>query len=248
MISVYIIHEGFQLKSCFANNRPKKGLIFYIWSYENILDTLLVLLSSLYLATIAYNELVLVKINSNLLLINTEFISFFQTYNLEKNLQLQCNVLIVIAFLKALNLLKFNPKTYLITDTLSTGFFEFTLLIVFVLCNYAIYGIVGCTFFDIDRQFETIDVSVITSVVSIVRHIDFDLLIKEKFNFLFAWQIFVWFYAQKILISFVISVIIATFNQVRQNHETTETEKTFSRIVQNALEYFHFRSGVNKRI
>ena len=25
---------------------------------------------------------------------------------------------------------------------------------------------------------------------------------------------------------------------MRQNHETTETEKTFSRIVQNALEYF----------
>ena len=36
--------------------------------------------------------------------------------------------------------------------------------------------------------------------------------------------------------------------QTAINHETTETEKTFSRIVQNALEYFHFRSGVNKRI
>lgn len=243
MISVYIVHEGFQLKSSIEINGLKKGLFFYMWSYENTLDTLLVLISSNYLVTIAYNEILLVKINSNLLLINTEFISFYQSYNLEKNLQLQCNFIIIIAFLKALNLLKFNPKTYLITDTLSTGFFEFIFLIIFVLCNYAIFGIVGCTFFDIDRQFETIDSAIITSVISIVRHIDFDNLIKEKFSFLFVWQIFVWFYAQKILISFVISVIIATFNQVRQNHETTETEKTFSRIVQNALEYFHFRQG-----
>jgi hypothetical protein len=240
MISLYIIHEGFELKNSIEQNGTLNGFLIYIWSFENILDTILVLLSSIYLATIAYNELFLVKINSKMLYIDTKFLSLYHAYNLEKNLQLECNLIIFTAFLKALNLLKFNPKTYLITDTLSTGLVDLTFLVLFVLSNYFILGIIGHIFFSIDPQFDSAKTSIFTSIVSIVRHIDFDLLIEEKFIWLCIWQIFVWFYIQKILISFVISVIIAYFNQVRENHQTTETEKTFGRIIQNALEYFHF--------
>ena len=240
MISLYIVHEGCQLKNGVEQYGIVSGFVFYIWSFENILDTILLLFSSLYLTTIAYNELFLVGINSNFLNINTEFLSLYHAYNLEKNLQLECNLIIFTAFLKALNLLKFNPKTYLITDTLSTGFFDLMFLILFVLSNYIMMGFIGYIFFRKDPQFSTLGTAIITSIVSIVKHIDFDLLIEEKFAWLCTWQIFVWFYVQKILISFVISVIIAYFNQVRVNHQATDTEKTFSRIIQNGLEYFHF--------
>jgi len=166
---------------------------------------------------------VLSKINISLIGVSSDFFSIDFALNLEENLKLQCNLMIFASFLKALNLLKFNPKTYLITDTLSFSLIDLAFLIMFVFINYIIFGIIGHGLF------------------SIVRHIEFDLLADRNFFSLFAWQIFVWFYIQRTLINFVISIIIANFNNVRSTHLRTKTEKTFSRIIKNSLHYFNIK-------
>ena len=240
MIIFYIIHEGYQFKSLSEQLGLIKGYRAYIWCFENALDTILVILFLFHITTVGYNNVVLGYLNSQLLRLKSEFYSFDAINDLEKTIQTQCNIMIFVAFIKGLNLLKFNPKTYLITDTLSTSFFELTFLIIFVLLNYAIFGFIGYGLFYIDPQFRDIKTSIQTSIISIVRHIDFDFLLENRFEWLYLWQSTVWLYAQRTLINFVISVIISYFNQVRLNHEKSATEKTFSRIVKNSLDYFNF--------
>lgn len=241
LICIYAFNEGFQLRDLANEFGICKGIRIYVWSSETLLDTSIILISLFYLCTMFYNYFVITGINKRLIE-SSDFFSIDLALGLEENLKLQCNLLIFASFLKALNLLKFNPKTYLITDTLSCSLIDLAFLIMFVIVNYVIFGIIGHGLFYIDHdQFFDNKVAIHTSILSIVRHIDFDLLAKRKFFLLFAWQIFVWFYIQRTLISFVISIIIANFNEVRNNHCKTKTEKTFSRIVRNSLEYFNIQ-------
>jgi len=241
LICFYAFKEGFQLKDLLNRFGIKKGIRVYIWSFETLLDTYIILISLFYCSTIAYNYFVLSKINISLIGVSSDFFSIDFALNLEENLKLQCNLMIFASFLKALNLLKFNPKTYLITDTLSFSLIDLAFLIMFVFINYIIFGIIGHGLFYIDPQFNNNKNSIQTSILSIVRHIEFDLLADRNFFSLFAWQIFVWFYIQRTLINFVISIIIANFNNVRSTHLRTKTEKTFSRIIKNSLHYFNIK-------
>lgn len=238
MLGVYILHEGCQLHAQCQGVSCGKGFFLYISSMDNFLDTCLILTSIFYLCTLAYNKFVLSFINVNTLKMDTNFISLNNVVNLEKNIQIQCNLMLFIAFLKALNLLKFNPKTYLITDTIRSGIFDLCLSILFVLFNYIVFGILGHHLFINDPQFYDIRTSIFTSIMSIVRHIEYDFLIEKNFFWLFLWQLLTYLYLQRTLINFVISVIISYFDQVRLNHKKSQTEQTFSRIVASALEYF----------
>lgn len=241
LICFYAFNQGYQLNEFTHKYGLLKGLYIYMWSFEVLLDTFIIVIGLFHMITIAYNYFVICKMNVELIERESDFFSLDLTLNLEKNIQLQCNLMIFASFVKALNLLKFNPKTYLITDTLSFSFIDLTFLIIFVLINYLILGLIGHGLFFIDPQFFDTKTSIHSSILSIVRHIDFDLLAERRFFSLFIWQIFVWFYIQRTLINFVISIIIANFNQVRSSHRKTKTEKTFSRIVRNALQYFNLK-------
>lgn len=248
MLSLYILHEGYQFYDIRRGHTLFRGYLLYIWSLENILDTLLIGSSVLHLVTITYNRFVLRKINTQLTRIYTsDFFSLHCVVNMEHTIQTQSNVMLFIAFLKALNLLKLNPKTYLITDTIRAGFADLTIFICFVMANYVLFGLIGYVLFNVDPQFATIKGSIYTSIISMVRHIDFKLLLEKQFVWLFLWQLIFYFYAQRILINFVIAVIIHYFDRVRLNHRKTETEKVFEKIVKNVLEYFDFSSTSKKQ-
>jgi hypothetical protein len=248
MLSLYIVHEGFQFSGIKKERSFLRGYLLYIWSMENILDTLLIGSSILYLATHVYNRLFLMKINAQLMQMPAaaaDFVSLHHMRQLESKLQSHCYFMILLAFLKALNLLKLNPKTYLITDTMRTSCADLTLFILFVFANYAFFGFIGFIMFhaDDEAQFGTLGLSVYTSILSLVRHIEFERLVERQFVWLFMWQVILYFYAQRVLINFVIAVIIHYFDQVRLNHRKTKTERTFQRISANVLEYFHFSSN-----
>lgn len=241
LVSFQALNEGIQLREVIHKFGVLKGIQLYIWSFETVLNVFIIVISLFHLSTVAYNYFILSKLSRKLIELESTYFSLDSALNLEKNIQLQCNLMIFASFLQALNLLKFNPKTYLITDTLHSSSVDLAFLIPFVLINYCITGLMGHGLFYVDPQFQTLLDAVHTSILSIVRHIDFDLLSERKFFSLFSWQIFVWFYIQRTLINFIISIIIANFNQVRSSHRKTKTEKTFSRIATNALQYFNFK-------
>lgn len=241
LICFYAINEGVLLRNLIENYGVYNGIKCYIWSFETLLDLFIIFVSLFHLITIAFNYFILSKLSKKFIELETDYFSLDLALNLEKNIQLQCNLMIFASFLKALNLLKFNPKTYLITDTLQSSFVDLAFLIIFVLINYSITGLIGYGLFFIDTQFLNVLNAIHTSILSIVRHIEFDLLAERNFFSLFSWQIFIWFYIQRTLINFIISIIIANFNQVRSSHRKTKTEKTFSRIVKNALQYFNLK-------
>ncbi|CAF1042399.1 unnamed protein product, partial [Brachionus calyciflorus] len=238
MISLYILNEGYQLNSMIEKSGFIKGCVLYVTSLDNILDQCLVFSSIFYISNLAYNRFAFNVINSQLLKIDSDYYTFDFFVNCEKNIQIQCNFMIFIAFLKALSLLNFNPKTYLITETIRKGFLDLILLILFVVFNYVLFAGIGYVLFKSDRQFEDFRTAFYTSVLSIVKHVDFDHLIKENFSGLFMWQIIGYFYMQRTLINFVISVILSYFDQIRYTHKKTQIEETFYRMVKNAGDYF----------
>lgn len=238
MISLYSMSEGYQLNSSVEKLGWLKGLIFYITSLDNLLDQCLIFSSLFFISTLAYIRFCLNKISSELLKIDAEFYSLDFFINMEKTIQFLSNLMIFIAFLKALSLLNFNPKTYLITDTLKKSFSDLTLLLLFALLNYSIFAGIGSVLFKNDYQFHDYRTSLFTSILTVVRHVDFDTLIGENFFGLFLWQIIGYFYMQRTLINFVISVIITYFDQIRYTHKKTQTEETFGRMVKNTLDYF----------
>ena len=244
-IIVYILHEGYQLKLITEKFGLLRGYLIYIWSLENILDTCLVIISLFHVITIVYSEHALAQLVCDLIELKKYFDNLNTILQVEKSVQFQCNLMILIGFIKTLNLLKCNPKTYLITDTLRNSFVDLTFLVMFVLLNYAIYGIIGYAIFADDAQFESLEVSIKFCMLSIVRHFDFEFLLENNFFMLLSWQLVIWFYAQRTLVSFVISVLIAHFNKVRINHNLNATEKTFNRIVKNSLQYFGFKMEKN---
>jgi hypothetical protein len=245
-VSIYIYHEGYQLRQDQIENTKNgnilNGILYYVWSFDNILDTCLIICALHYQSLVGYNSFILSLLNAQMIRFNknTEFFNFYHSFEVEKYFQLLCNLMIFLAFLKALNLLKFNPKTYLITDTLRKGFADLSVLIIFLLSNLIIFGLTGHILFYTDPQFYTTKLSINTSILAIVRNVDFFNLIyqQKKLLPLFLWQTLMWFYVQRVIICFLISVIIAKFNEVRSNHQITATEKTFNRIIQSSIDYF----------
>lgn len=240
MLTVYIIHEVYEFRKIKGQKTLLTGYLVYIRSWKNILDTLLIGSSILYLTTLAYNNFILNEINSQLTQIDSNFYSLHYLLFVDESLQLECYFMIVIAFLKALNLLKLNPKAYLITDTIVAGFGDLALFIMFVCANYVFFGFIGYMLFNVDAQFGTLSSSVYNSILSIVRPIDFQVLAEKKFFWLFSWQVIVYFYAQRILINFVIAVIIYYFDCVTSNHTKSNMEQTLNRILNSVLEFFKF--------
>lgn len=240
MLTVYIIHEVYEFRKIKGQKTLLTGYLVYIRSWKNILDTLLIGSSILYLTTLAYNNFILNEINSQLTQIDSNFYSLHYLLFVDESLQLECYFMIVIAFLKALNLLKLNPKAYLITDTIVAGFGDLALFIMFVCANYVFFGFIGYMLFNVDAQFGTLSSSVYNSILSIVRPIDFQVLAEKKFFWLFSWQVIVYFYAQRILINFVIAVIIYYFDCVTSNHTKSNMEQTLNRILKSVLEFFKF--------
>ncbi|RNA15421.1 polycystic kidney disease 1-like 2 [Brachionus plicatilis] len=238
MISLYSVSEGFQLNGSVEQFGWLKGFLLYATTLDNILDQCLILSSLFYISILAYIRFCLNKITSELLKINAEFYSLDFFVNMEMKIQFLCNFMIFIAFLKALSLLNFNPKTYLITDTLKKSFLDLALLLLFALFNYSLFAGIGNVLFKNDQQFSDFKTSLYTSILTVVRHVNFDLLIRENFFGLFVWQIIGYFYMQRTLINFVISVIITYFDQIRYTHKKSQTEETFSRMIKNAFDYF----------
>lgn len=226
MLTAYMIHEGYQFGKIKYSKRLHflRSLIVYMSRWENVLDTVLIGSSLAYLVTLAYNHLILRNIVAfyykNLFgshsIWSESFSSLHYAIRFERALQVETSVMLFTGFLKALDLLELNPKTYLIADTLRAGSSDLTVFLLFVLANYALFGVCGHVMFAStgDEQFATLTRSIYTSVLSIVQNIDFDLLIHKKLIWLVVWQTLLYFYAQRVLINFVVAVIIHYFEQV----------------------------------
>lgn len=216
MIFCYVCHEGHQLLKLIIKKRSLfSALLEYIISWENILDMLLITLSISYLVTLAKTQQNWNKYTPEYIS-DIEFLDFQSLQDFERLLQSKSSAMLFLGFLKAVDLLKLNPKTYLIADTIRAGCGDIIVFMMFVLINYVFFGIWGHVMFaDVEEsQFGTLRQSIFTSVVSVVQNIEYGQLLEEKFAWLVFWQSVLYFYAQRILINFVVAVIIHYFDKV----------------------------------
>lgn len=217
MIFFYVCHEAHQLLRLITKKSSLfSALLEYVISWENILDMLLITLSVSYLVTLAKTQQKWNTIYTPGFISKTKFLHFESMQDLERLLQSKTSAMLFLGFIKAVNLLKLNPKTYLIADTIRAGCGDIIVFMMFVLINYVFFGIWGHAMFaEADEsQFGTLRQSIFTSVASVVRNIDFGQLLEEKFAWLVFWQSVLYFYAQRILINFVVAVIIHYFDKV----------------------------------
>lgn len=234
-------HEIYQLVMLIWHNQSLSASVWaYVCSWENLLDMSLMALSIAYLITLTQAKHIWhASFFPNLTNSTVSYHKFDQILNIEERLQSQTSAMLFVGFLKALDLLKLNPKTYLIADTIRSGCGDLVVFVMFVLANYVFFGVWAHVMFaDIsdEEQFSSLSQSIYTSVVSVVRNIDFDPLIDRKLYWLVIWQATLYFFAQRILINFVVAVVIHYFDKVKnkfnQNVFTYNTYRMPCRINQ----------------
>jgi hypothetical protein len=206
-LSAFLLYEKREL------NQKKK-----ILSWEGIVDLMLFATTLIYLMTLLYAQIVHIPLINDIGIEEVPFFSLDSSHKLERTLQAETNLMLCAAFLKALDLLKLNPKTYLITDTIRLGCADLFVFILFVLANYVFFGLWAYVMFNsqLDPQFATIKRSIYYSLISFVQHIDFSLLVETRFGSLVVWQAVMYFYAQRVLVNFVAAVIIHYFDEARE--------------------------------
>jgi hypothetical protein len=244
LLFLHIGYEGYVLKELFLENGFVKSCIIHVWSLETLIDLILTRSSLFYLALYFSNYFLLTELNANELR-QTSTLNLAMSVNVEKWLQHACALMMLFSFFKTLNLLKLNPKTYLITGALTTGFVELLVVISFLLLNYAVFGMFGHVIFNENEQFATIETSVYSSLISIVGHIELDELAESRcFTWLFVWQVLMFLYMQQILLNLVVSVIIGYFDQAVASHKRSRTERTFNRVLRSAFHHFSLFSKI----
>ncbi len=241
MIFLFVIYEGCCFKELHFENGFLRAIFIHIWSLDSLVDIILTRSCLFYLVIYYYNYFFLVFFDyiSYDSAEMKELLSLDDSVEIERIIKIACGLMIFSSFSKALNLLKLNPKTYLITASLNSGYVELSIMISFLLLNYILLGLFGHVIFQQDYQFSNIKHAVYSSIISIASPIEFSQLIESNFSWLFTWQMFLFLYMEQILLNFVVSIIIAYFDKVVSSHKKSKTEKTFNRVLKNSFEYFN---------
>jgi hypothetical protein len=245
LIILYAVHEGTQLFGLVHKYGIIIGIKKYLSSLENLLDWAIIILSVMIESCRIYQKYILVELNKLLLkdikehkYLTFSAIAWIEDYLIELN-----TITVFLVFVKALNLLKCNRKTYLITETIkkeSAGLFS---LILLVFVNFCVLGIVGFVWFHGDQQFASIPDSIMTALLSTVKHLNFDNLIETKLIQITNWMSIAWYIAHKISLAFILSVIISQLRIVREELRKSPTELLSSKLFSKIIDYFNvFRS------
>ncbi|CAF3878033.1 unnamed protein product [Adineta steineri] len=146
----------------------------------------------------------------------------------------------LFAIFKFLYLLKFNPKTYLLAETMYKSSQGFLIILFFAFMNYFIFTIIGRLLFSNEENFRTFFVAFRVVLISSIK----DAASTDNFIPITItralWQFFLWLFSAKIIEYFLISFVIQKFSNIRKNHQLTDEERIVGRIFQTFWTYFAF--------
>ena len=250
LIAIYTTHEGFQLLSLVHNNGFFKGFKIYTSTFENFLDWLIIILSIVIESLQLYRNYYLTEQNTMFInqISHHEFMTFSNIAANEAWLIDLHVITIVIVFIKLLNLLKFNRKTYLITETLKKEFSGLLLLITLVCMNFCVLGVVGFVWFHGDTQFSSISNAIMTSLLSTVQHLNLNKIIDEIGpRKIMYWLSLAWYVGYKISIAFILSVIMSQLRIVREEQRKSQSEVLSRKIFLKLFDYFNLSKNFKNK-
>ena len=206
-----------------------------------MIDGVLLLLCCYYYLFIYFDERVF-QLNNNVqsLDIHHLFVSFRVLILSNAILNHFIGLICLFAILKFLNLLKFNPKTYLLAETISQSSHGFLTILVLTFVNYLIFTLIGRLLFSNEENFKSFFVAFRVVLISSIKDAASSDLTSPLTTTRALWQVCLWLFSAKIIEYFLISFVIQKFSNIRKRHQLTEEEKIFERIFRTFWAYFAF--------
>ncbi|KAI0982886.1 hypothetical protein GJ496_011569 [Pomphorhynchus laevis] len=236
-IFVYFINELLQIYRL-TRDYGFRGFSAYLNSFANWLDISLILISFAYFSFYLF-QLRLAK--SNMKILSSQNQAFVDYRALAFNQQLLIilqGLMIFVSIIKLLNLLKFNPKTFLLTETISVSRSGFLVLSFAYVVNLFIFTLIGRSFFRRDKKFATINQAFVTAYSSVTKGSEsLDLFRNNKFLST-LWLFSLWIISQIFIQNFLISFVINKFAHIRKHHVVSDEEKVLGRVVNKIASYF----------
>ncbi|CAF2047661.1 unnamed protein product [Rotaria magnacalcarata] len=229
----------------FTRNFGFYGLVFFLRTLSNIVDGILLILCCYYFLLVHF-DLKVLQFNNLIQSLNVHhlFVSFRVLIVNNTVLNHLIGLICLFAIFKLLYLLRFNPKTYLLAETIYQSAKGFIIILCFAFLNYFIFTLIGRLLFSNEENFKTFFVAFRVVLISSIRDAE------PTDNVIFGsisrglWQFFLWVFSAKIIEYFLISFVVQKFSTIRKTHQLTDEERIVGRIFQTFWTYFAF----NKKI
>ncbi|CAF2740071.1 unnamed protein product [Rotaria sp. Silwood2] len=221
------------------------GFVFFLRTLSNIIDGILLILCCYYFLLVHFDQNVL-QLNNLIQSLNIHhlFVSFRVLIINNTIINHLIGLICLFAIFKLLYLLKFNPKTYLLAETMYKSAEGFILILCFAFLNYFIFTLIGRLFFSNEENFKTFFVAFRVVLISSIKDAaSTDNVISGTISRT-LWQFFLWVFSAKIIEYFLISFVVQKFSNIRKTHQLTDEERIVGRIFQTFWTYFAF----NKKI
>ncbi|CAF3352053.1 unnamed protein product [Rotaria sp. Silwood1] len=225
----------------FTRNFGFYGFVFFLRTLSNIIDGILLILCCYYFLLVYFDQNVL-QLNNLIQSLNIHhlFVSFRVLIINNTILNHLIGLICLFAIFKLLYLLKFNPKTYLLAETMYKSAEGFILILCFAFLNYFIFTLIGRLFFSNEENFKTFFVAFRVVLISSIKDAaSTDNVILGTISRT-LWQFFLWVFSAKIIEYFLISFVVQKFSNIRKTHQLTDEERIVGRIFQTFWTYFAF--------
>ncbi|CAF1122603.1 unnamed protein product [Rotaria sordida] len=231
----------------FTRNFGFYGFVFFLRTLSNIIDGILLILCCYYFLLVHFDQNVL-QLNNLIQSLNIHhlFVSFRVLIINNTIINHLIGLICLFAIFKLLYLLKFNPKTYLLAETIYKSAEGFILILCFAFLNYFIFTLIGRLFFSNEENFKTFFVAFRVVLISSIKDAASTDNVISGTILRTLWQFFLWVFSAKIIEYFLISFVIQKFSNIRKTHQLTDEERIVGRIFQTFWTYFAFNKKQNK--
>ncbi|CAF0817205.1 unnamed protein product, partial [Didymodactylos carnosus] len=154
----------------YTRNFGFTGFISFIRTLANLIDILLLLLCCYYFLFFYLDNEVL-QVNSILKNLDVQrlYVSFRTIIINNEIVNVLIGSICMVAILKLLNLLKFNPKTFLLAETIKISLNGFCYILSFCFLNYFLFAIIARLLFPTDIHFKTVFVAFRVVLVTSIK-------------------------------------------------------------------------------
>ncbi|KAL7670253.1 hypothetical protein ACOME3_005192 [Neoechinorhynchus agilis] len=236
-IFAYFINEVIQFSSL-TKGYGYRGVWAYVSTFANWLDGSLILTSFCYFGFHGFQAYLQRYNDDNAVDVNIAFVNYFAMAFNDHVIHSLQGLMIFVSILKLLNLLKFNPKTFLLTETIRESTRGFVVLVALYMVNLSVFAISGIRLFHSNKHFNTFYNAFVTSYTSVMKGSTSVQMFNEDSIIAAIWIVSLWIISQIIIQNFLISYVIEKFSHVRKTHIPTDEERVLGRVLTKITSYF----------
>ncbi|KAI0981998.1 hypothetical protein GJ496_000451 [Pomphorhynchus laevis] len=233
-IILYVINETLQLYNLFSRH-SWFGLVYYSTQSANWMDISLISISIMFFTYIGLHAGITRRYGQLLFDVTMHWMDFTVLNIIYTAIRILLGLMIFVCFLKLLNLCRFNPKTFLLTQTVFISSGGACVIILFYLANFLIFSIAGMQIFKRHGQFRTLTEAFQTSFMLLSKGQGADRLYEIDPVMSTFWLVILWITSALVFQNFLVSFVLDNFSYVRKHHVKNEAEEVFGIFIDKVL-------------